>query len=160
MVFRSRGQPCAATLMPLLNASERTAFLQNQFTERGVGTQARTLEFDSDAGQKGGEKGKRDNPRSRRERARSRRAQHSTSRAVGDFRKCQFKLICCAPIRTRFPALRTLPSRTYCTPRSRPTCCTFTAFPLYMKAELRDITKKPRNRASAVVICSAMPSAK
>src|SRR6266536_2273602 len=64
--------------------------------ERGVGTQARTLEFDSDAGQKGGEKGKRDNPRFRRERARSRRTQHSTSSAAEDFRKYQFKLISAA----------------------------------------------------------------
>jgi len=35
MVFRSRGQPCAATLIPQLNASERTA-LYDQFTERGA----------------------------------------------------------------------------------------------------------------------------
>src|SRR6516225_1276544 len=63
-------------------------------------------------------------------------------------------------MRTRFPPLRTEPSRTYRTPNSRPTCFTSTAWPLYVKLELRAMTKSQRIRESAVIISSTMPSAK
>src|ERR1700733_10073705 len=46
----------------------------------------------------------------------------------------------CPVIRTRFAALRTLPSSTKRTPRSRPTCFTSTTRPLYVKLELRAMT--------------------
>src|SRR5215831_10113770 len=66
----------------------------------------------------------------------------------------------CAVIRTRPPALRTEPSSTYRTPSSHPTCFTSTAWPLYVKLELRAMTNSQRMRLSAVMISSTMPSAK
>src|SRR6516165_5327979 len=63
-------------------------------------------------------------------------------------------------MRTRPPALRTEPSSTYRTPSSRPTRFTSTAWPLYVKLELRAMTKSQRTRDSAVMISSTMPSAK
>src|SRR6266851_4075906 len=66
----------------------------------------------------------------------------------------------CAVMRTRPPALRTEPSSTYRTPSSRPTCFTSIPWPLYVKLELRAMTKSQRMRESAVMISSTMPSAK
>src|ERR1700722_2464345 len=66
----------------------------------------------------------------------------------------------CPVIRTRFAALRTLPSSTYRTPSSRPTSFTSTARPLYVKLELRAITNSQRMRDKAVMMSSATPSVK
>src|SRR5215471_10593321 len=63
-------------------------------------------------------------------------------------------------MRTRPLAFRTLPSRTYLTPSSRPTCLMSTALPLYVKLELRAITNSDLKRDSAVMMSSTMPSAK
>src|SRR5262249_48373947 len=63
-------------------------------------------------------------------------------------------------MRTCWPDLRTEPSSTYRTPSSRPTCFTPTALPLYVKLELRAMTKSQRMRDSAVMISSTIPSAK
>src|SRR6516164_9606823 len=63
-------------------------------------------------------------------------------------------------MRTRLPLLRTEPSSTQRTPNSRPTRFTSTAWPLYVKLELRAITKSQRTRDSAVMISSTMPSTK
>src|SRR5262245_47601713 len=56
--------------------------------------------------------------------------------------------------------LRTLPSSTYRTPSSRPTCLTSTARFLYVKLELRAITNNHRSRQRALVMSSTIPSAK
>jgi hypothetical protein len=45
-------------------------------------------------------------------------------------------------------------------PSSRPTCFTSTGWPLYVKVELRAMTKSHRMRESAVMISSTIPSAK
>jgi hypothetical protein len=45
-------------------------------------------------------------------------------------------------------------------PSSRPSCFTSTSRPLYVKLELRAITTRALNRESAVMMSSAMPSAK
>jgi len=55
-------------------------------------------------------------------------------------------------MRTRHAALRTLPSNTYRTPSSRPTCFTSMARPLYAKLELRTMTNNALKRDSAVMI--------
>ena len=49
-------------------------------------------------------------------------------------------------MRTRLAALRTLPSSTYCTPSSRATFFTSTAWPLYLKEVLREITNSSWKR--------------
>ena len=66
----------------------------------------------------------------------------------------------CAAIRTRVPALRTLPSSRYRTPSSRPISFTFTARPLYVKLELRATTNSHLMRESPVMMSSTIPSAK
>ena len=53
----------------------------------------------------------------------------------------------CAVIRTRPPALRTLPSSTWLTPNSRATLGTSTCLPLYMKALLREDDRQRRHFA-------------
>src|SRR3954468_22084991 len=63
-------------------------------------------------------------------------------------------------MRTRLAALRTLPSRTYRTPNSRPTCFTSTVRPLYVKLELRAITNSQRIRDNAEMMSSTTPSVK
>src|SRR5215510_10404608 len=63
-------------------------------------------------------------------------------------------------MRNRLPALRTLPSRMYRTPSSRPTWRTSTALPLYVKLELRAITNSDLKRDSAVMMSSTIPSVK
>src|SRR5262245_56653203 len=63
-------------------------------------------------------------------------------------------------MRTRVPALRTVPSRTYHAPRSRPACVTSTTRPLYWILLWRATTENQRALDSAVVISAVMPSAK
>ena len=60
----------------------------------------------------------------------------------------------------RLPDFRTLPSRTYRTPKSRATCLISTALPLNVKLEFRAMTNSCLFRERAVMISSTMPSAK
>src|SRR5215510_6361616 len=53
-----------------------------------------------------------------------------------------------------------LPSNTYCTPSSLLTCSGLTALPLYKKAELREITKRPESLERSVMRSSVIPSLK
>src|ERR1700731_1498563 len=66
----------------------------------------------------------------------------------------------CTVTRMGSRAFPTLPSRTYSTPNSRATSCTFTALPLCTKVELREMTSRSWKRDSSVMISSVRPSAK
>ena len=66
----------------------------------------------------------------------------------------------CPVTRTRLPARRMEPSRTYRTPSCSPISFTFTALPLNTKLEFRAMTNSHRMRESAVRRSSVMPSEK
>jgi hypothetical protein len=63
-------------------------------------------------------------------------------------------------MRTRFPALRTLPSRTVATFNFCATVGMSTLMPLKLNADVRDATRKPRIFESTLSSSSARPSAK
>ena len=63
-------------------------------------------------------------------------------------------------MRTRPPAFRTLPSRTWLTPSSRAACCTRTALPLKVKTVCRAATNSAETRDRSVMMSSVRPSAK
>src|SRR5688500_5040949 len=65
-----------------------------------------------------------------------------------------------AVIRSRSPALRTLPSRTVPTLSWRPISLTLSLFPLKAKAEVRAATRSPSTLVRAVMISSVIPSEK
>ncbi|MHB8528134.1 MAG: hypothetical protein ACYC8V_01305 [Caulobacteraceae bacterium] len=65
-----------------------------------------------------------------------------------------------ALIRTRAPALRTLPSRTCETPSRAATSATPTLLPLKVKAVLRDTTERAETFDRSVMMSSLMPSEK
>jgi hypothetical protein len=64
----------------------------------------------------------------------------------------------CALMRSRPPARWRLPSRTCATRRSEPTRGMSTGRPRYGSVLLRDITSRPGERASSVMIDSVNPS--
>ena len=66
----------------------------------------------------------------------------------------------CTFTRTWSPVRRTLPWRTYRTPRSRPICFISAGLPLYVNAVLRAITKLPAIRDRSVVRSSVIASTK
>src|SRR6185312_3411950 len=66
----------------------------------------------------------------------------------------------CALIRTRPPALRTLPSSTCVTLSSRATFGTSTCLPLYRNEPLRDTTSSADTLLRSVMMSSLMPSLK
>src|SRR6478672_7316314 len=63
-------------------------------------------------------------------------------------------------MRRRFPALRTLPSRTVCTLRRLPISPIASLLPLKAKADVRDATSSARIFVSALMISSVIPSVK
>ncbi len=64
----------------------------------------------------------------------------------------------CAVIRRLLPALRTLPSRTYCTPSSRPIVFASFFAPLSCIADVREMTLSARTFARSEMISSVSPS--
>src|SRR6478609_639796 len=66
----------------------------------------------------------------------------------------------CALIRTRPPALRTLPSTTWVTLSSRATLGMSTCLSLYMNAVLLEITASAETLLRSVMMSSVMPSLK
>src|SRR6202008_1322894 len=66
----------------------------------------------------------------------------------------------CAVMRTRPPALRTLPSRTCPTLSSRATLVTSTFLPLYENELLRETTARAETLLRSVMMSSVMPSLK
>ena len=65
-----------------------------------------------------------------------------------------------AVIRSRFPALRTLPSSTVATLSCSPISRMSWFFPLNANADVRDATCSASTLVSALMISSAMPSQK
>ena len=65
-----------------------------------------------------------------------------------------------AVTRSRFPARRTLPSSTAVTLSRRPISRTSTSRPLKANAEVREATRRPSTRVSALISSSVMPSLK
>ena len=63
-------------------------------------------------------------------------------------------------MRTRLPALRTLPSRTALTPSFLPISRTSLFFPLKAKDDVLAVTWRPSTRVSALMSSSEMPSLK